>query len=184
MTTFLIRRLYQAIPLLLIISVFSFLIIHLAPGDPVAFYVNPQKGQLPIEKLEEIRHQMGLDRPIHIQYLSWLRSILKGDWGYSFATKNPVKDDILEHLPNTLILGGSALLIAIIVSIPIGSLSAIKQYSFFDYLTTIGAFIGISIPSFWFGLVVIQIFSKQLGWLPSIGMHSLREELEGWAATV
>jgi len=179
MTRYLIRRLIQMIPLLIFISLFSFLIVNLAPGDPVYRYVNPRKRPPTQEELEIIRHRYGLDRPLYIRYFIWLRDIAKGDWGYSFTTKNLVTDEVLSRLPNTVLLGSCALLFSIVFAIPLGVLSAVKRYTIIDYVTTFLAFIGMSVPSFWFALLMVALISNKLGWLPSVGMSSIGGNLTG-----
>jgi peptide/nickel transport system permease protein len=179
MTRYLLRRLLQMIPLLVFISLISFLIAALAPGDPVYQYVNPRKRPPTLEELAVIRHRYGLDRPIYVRYFIWLRDIVKGDWGYSMLTKNEVTDEVLSRLPNTILLSGCALIFAIVVSIPLGVLSAVKRYTIIDYVTTFFAFVGISVPSFWFALLIVALFSLKLGWLPSVGMTSVGGNLQG-----
>jgi peptide/nickel transport system permease protein len=179
MTRYLMRRLLQMIPLLVFISLLSFLIINMAPGDPVYRYVNPRKRPPTPEELAVLRHHYGLDRPIYVRYFVWLRDMLKGDWGYSIITKNLVTDEVLSRLPNTILLSGCALLAAILVSIPLGVISAVKRYTIIDYITTFIAFVGISIPSFWFALLIVALFSNKLGWLPSVGMSSVSGNLQG-----
>ena len=172
MRKYLVRRILQVIPLLLGVSVVAFVVMRLAPGDPVAIFINPEKASSP-EMVELIRHQLGLDQPIHMQYLLWLKNVLQGDWGYSYVSQKPVMADIMVRLPNTLLLGGVALAITLLVSIPVGVFSAVRSYSAWDYAVTLFAFIGLSIPSFWFGLSLMQIFANHLHWLPSVGMHSI-----------
>jgi peptide/nickel transport system permease protein len=184
MLRYLIRRLLQAIPILFIISFIAFTIVQLAPGDPTVIYMNPEKKSLTAEEMAELRAKLGLDRPLYVQYFSWLRNTLQGDWGYSLASKRPVLTEIATRLPHTLLLSGVALLLALLISIPAGSISALKKYSAIDYAVTLGAFAGLSIPGFWFALVLVQVFSKTLGWLPTVGMHTLGEDLSGWASTV
>ena len=179
MSRYLMRRLLQMIPLLVFISLISFMIAALAPGDPVYQYINPRKRAPSQEELEAIRHRYGLDRPVYVRYFIWMKDVMKGDWGYSIITKNEVTDEVLSRLPNTLLLGGLALVVAIVVAIPLGVLSAVKRYSLIDYVTTFIAFIGISIPSFWFALLIVALFSNKLGWLPSVGMSSVSGNLEG-----
>ena len=181
MTRFLIRRLLQMIPLLVFISLITFMITALAPGDPVYQYVNPRKKPPTQEELQAIRHRYGLDRPVYVRYFIWVKDIMHGDWGYSLLTKNEVTDEVLSRLPNTLLLSGCALFFAIVVAIPLGVLSAVKRYSIIDYSITFIAFVGISIPSFWFALLLVALFSNKLGWLPSVGMSSLSGNLEGLA---
>ena len=172
MRKYLVRRILQVIPLLLGVSVVAFVVMRLAPGDPVAIFINPEKASSP-EMVELIRHQLGLDQPIYMQYLLWLKNVLQGDWGYSYVSQKPVMADIMVRLPNTLLLGGVALAITLLVSIPVGVFSAVRSYSAWDYAVTLFAFIGLSIPSFWFGLSLMQIFANHLHWLPSVGMHSI-----------
>jgi len=184
MLRYLIRRLLQAIPILFIISFMAFAIVQLAPGDPTIIYINPEKKSLTADEVAELRVRLGLDRPLHVQYFAWLKNTLQGDWGYSLASKRPVLAEIATRLPHTLLLSVVALLFALLVAIPAGSLSALKKYSAIDYAVTLGAFAGLSIPGFWFALVLVQIFGKTLGWLPTVGMHSLGEDLTGWASLV
>jgi len=184
MIRYLIRRILQAIPILFIISFIAFAIVQLAPGDPTVIYMNPEKKVLTAEEVAALRIRLGLDRPLYIQYVSWLSNTLQGDWGYSLATKRPVLTEISTRLPHTLLLSGVALLLALMISIPAGSISALKKYTFIDYAATFGAFVGLSIPSFWFALVVVQLFGKTLGWLPTVGMHTLGANLTGWTSIV
>jgi peptide/nickel transport system permease protein len=177
---YILRRLMQAIPTLIGISFLSFALMRLAPGDPVSMYADPSNPErLTSEALEEIREQLGFNDSIPVQYWRWLKNTLRGNWGYSVLSKRPVLENIMERLPNTIKLGALALLLALAVSIPIGTLAAARQYSWFDYLATFAAFIGLSIPSFWFAMILMQFFALRLGWLPAVGMHSVDPSLEG-----
>jgi peptide/nickel transport system permease protein len=167
------------IPLLIVISLLSFAIAELAPGDPVMMYLSPTKRDLTTQELNVIRHQLGLDKPVYVRYIYWLGNVFRGNWGYSLRTNDTVLDEIGSRLPNTILLGGISLLIAIVVAVPVGVISAVKRNSIIDYTATLGAFIGISIPSFWLALALIELFSYKLGILPSIGMSSLQEGLSG-----
>ena len=172
--TFILRRLLSVVPVLLIITFATFFLMQLLPGGPLAAYENnPEISQKDIERL---RHEMGLDRPIHVQYWSWLKNFARGDWGYSFTTKRPVLSEIWDRLPNTLYLTGISLLVALIIAIPAGIISATRQYSVFDHITTTLAYIGRSMPVFYSGLLLIIIFSIWLRWLPSGGMQTLGKE--------
>ena len=165
MLGFLLRRLGQGLVLLLLVSMIGFALLHLAPGGPLAqFALTPGMSQ---ESMQLIAHQMGLDQPLPIQYLQWLRHLLTGDWGRSYRDSQPVLSVIASHLGATLELMGSATLLAIILGTWVGVLGAIRRYSLADYAATVGAMIGLSIPTFWFGLVVIYIFSVRLAWLPA-----------------
>lgn len=171
MGNYLLRRLLQAIPLLFGISIISFAIMHLAPGGPLAGYImNPKVSPADIARLE---HMWGLDQPLYIQYLKWLAAMLQGDWGWSYRTGRPVLSMILGRLPATLYLMSTSFLLSVIIAIPAGIISAIKRYSQFDYLVTIAAFMGVALPSFWFGLMMQLVFSIKLGWLPSAGMQTI-----------
>ena len=179
MGQYFIRRLLLMIPLLLVISLISFMVMHFAPGDPVAMYLNPQKRNMTAAEMNDLRQKLGLDKPVYVQYAYWLGNTLQGNWGYSLKSRAPVTEEIFSRLPNTLLLGGVALLLTLVLSIPIGLISAIKRYSLLDYLATIGAFIGISMPGFWFALLLIQVFSNGLHWFPSVGMQSIGKDLTG-----
>ncbi len=166
MLQYIIRRILIAIPTLLIISFVIFAVLALAPGDPLAqFALNPA---IPESTRELIRIQFGLDRPWPERYVRWLTSLMRGDWGFSFGTRGPVIDLIWQRLPQTLTVVGTAYLIAVILAIPIGIISAVKQYSIFDNIATFFAFIGFSVPSFFTGLVLMLIFAINLRWFPIV----------------
>ncbi len=184
MTRYLVRRLLQMIPLLVFISLLSFMIAALAPGDPVNQYINPRRRPPTQEELAEIRHRYGLDRPVYVRYFFWMRDVLKGDWGYSMISKDLVSNEVLSRLPQTILLSGVSLLFAIVLAIPLGVLSAVKRYSLIDYFLTFIAFVGISLPSFWFALLLVYLFSNTLGWLPSVGMTSVSGNLTGMEHTL
>jgi peptide/nickel transport system permease protein len=173
--TFILRRLLSAVPVMIIITFATFALMQLLPGGPLAAYENnPEISQKDIERL---RHEMGLDRPIPVQYWSWLKNFVRGDWGYSFATKRPVLSEIGDRLPNTLYLTGLSLVAALLIAIPAGILSATRQYSVFDHVVTTLTYVGRSMPVYFSGLLLIIVFSIWLRWLPSGGMHTLGKEL-------
>jgi len=164
MANFLLGRLLQSLVLLLIVSVIGFAVLHLAPGGPLAqFALIPGLSK---EDLAHMAHEMGLDRPLPVQYWEWLTRLLGGDWGHSYRDNRPVLAVITGRLPATLELMGAAILISVLIGVWIGVMAAIRRYSIFDMLATIGAMVALSIPTFWFGLIVIYIFSVHLGWLP------------------
>lgn len=168
MLWFVIRRVAQVVPLLLVVSLLVFALIHAAPGGPLALYLeNPNVRP---EDIERLRRQLGLDRPLTTQYLSWLWAFVRGDWGYSYADGRPVLDRLLERVPATLQLVGISTLIALILAVVVGVLSSVRTG--FDRIATIGAVAGISLPVFWFGLVLQLVFANRLGWLPSSGRSS------------
>jgi len=169
--TYITRRLLQAIPLLLGISVVSFAILKAVPGGPLAAYEsNPNVTD---EDLRRLEHTFGLDQPLPVQYLGWLGKFLVGDWGYSFVSHQPVLGLIGERLPNTVTLMGTVFLTVLVLAIPIGVLTAVKQYSWFDHLVTGATFAFLSTPTFWLGLLLIIAFGLQLKLFPLGGMATL-----------
>lgn len=165
------KRLMQAIPLLIGVSIIGFAMMHLAPGGPLAVYtLNPT---ITAQDIERIKHVFGLDQPIYIQYLKWAWGMFTGNWGTTFFGGRPVLDVIMERVPATFLLMGSGMAVAMLIGMLIGVLGAVKRYSVFDYLATTGAMVALSFPTFWFGLMTIFIFSLKLGWLPSGGMYTL-----------
>jgi peptide/nickel transport system permease protein len=172
LTTYIIRRVLQAIPLLFIISIISFLMMALAPGDPTAQYRDPSGSSETVD-LTALREHMGIDDPIPVRYVKWMKLLfLEGNLGYSLQDGRPVLERIVERIPATFTLVGTAIVFSFIIAIPLGILSATKQYSFFDYTTTTFSFLGVSIPSFWFALMSILVFSLYLGWFPPSDMRS------------
>ncbi len=174
MLKFIFRRLLQSIPLVIGVSIIAFGLMHLAPGGPLAVYtLNPT---IQAQDIERIKVALGLDQPLHIQYLKWAAGMFSGTWGNTFFGGRLVLHVILERVPATLILMGSALSIAILLGTAIGMLGAVKRYSLFDYLATTGALFALSFPTFWFGLMAIYVFAVRLRWLPSGGMFDLGNE--------
>ncbi|HEU5424058.1 MAG TPA: ABC transporter permease, partial [Nitrolancea sp.] len=166
MTRYIVRRVLTAIPTLIAISMVIFTILALAPGDPLSeFALNPA---IPPSVRQNIRKSMGLDDPIPVRYAKWFKSVMTGDFGYSFTSKSPVMGLIKQRLPTTLWVIGSAYLLSVLIAIPIGVLSAIKQYSIMDNVATTIAFMGFSLPTFFTGLLAIMLFTIWLGWLPMI----------------
>jgi len=153
-------------PVLLGISVVLFTVLALAPGDPFEeLATNPN---VPAEVRQNLRVKFGLDDPLPVRYARWLTSMLRGDWGFSFVSRVDVNTLILQRLPVTLVVLGSAQLLAIMIAIPIGTYSALRPYSLFDQIATTFAFIGFSLPTFFTGLLFILLFSIYLDWLPFI----------------
>lgn len=171
MLRFLVNRILQGCVLILIVSMIGFAVINLAPGGPLSQYaMTPGMSQA---DLDRIAHQMGLDRPLPVQYLDWLGNMLTGDWGRSYRDQSPVLNVVWRHLGATLLLMGTSTAIAVGLGTVVGVLGALKRYSIFDYMATVGAMIALSIPTFWFGLVAIFIFSLELGWLPAGSMYTV-----------
>jgi peptide/nickel transport system permease protein len=168
MLSFLLRRVAQMVPLLVLVSLVVFALIHAAPGGPLALYLdNPNVRPQDIERL---RKAMGLDRPLAEQYLAWAWAFVRGEWGYSYADGRPVMDRLLERVPATLQLAGISALVAVALSLVAGVVSAVRRGV--DRAVTVGAIAGISLPVFWLGLVLQLVFANQLGWLPSAGRTS------------
>jgi peptide/nickel transport system permease protein len=163
---YLVRRVLLAIPTLLLISFVLFAILSLAPGDPLSqFAANPA---VPPEVRENIRRSLGLDQPWPIRYVKWVFALAHGDWGFSFGSRIPVWDLLKLRIPSTLAVVGVAYLVSLLIAVPIGILSAVKQYSIFDHVATTFAFMGFSVPTFFTGLLLIIVLSVRLQWLPFI----------------
>lgn len=179
MRTYIIKRLLQAIPTLLVISFLIFSLLYITPGDPVLIMLGTSDNQtMTEEEYQAAKHDMGLDRPMLVRYTEFLTGALRGDLGKSYITDEDVFDTIVSKMPATLILTLAAILIALAISIPLGILAAIRHNSVWDALATFLATIGTSLPKFWFGLVLIIFFSQNLHWLPSQGIAYPLED--GW----
>jgi len=165
------RRLLIAVPILFGVSVVTFLFANLAPGDPLSTLARPGEGVRPSD-LEGLRARLGLDQPLHVRYVAWLLQVLQGNFGASFITDRPVASLLLTHIPNSLLLTGTALALSIVLGIVLGIVSAFRQYSWVDRLITVMAFSGIAVPSYLLAIFVIYVFAVVLGLLPPSGMQS------------
>lgn len=165
-----IKRLVNIIPMLFFITIISFILMHLAPGDPLQAYISPEMN---VDDIERMRESLGLNDPIIVQYFKWLLNTLQGNLGYSMVSNKPVLDLILERLGPTLLLSGSALIISLIISIPVGLIAGYKKNSILDNVINVISYVGISIPSFWFAMMLIYVFAMKLNILPSVGMRSI-----------
>jgi peptide/nickel transport system permease protein len=203
MGQYIVRRLLQAIPMLLVVSILLFALVNLAPGGPLSQYSRSRR--LTAERAESLKRQFGLDKPLPVQYIVWLagndwmpidtdgngitdsygtrKGVLRGDFGFSYNTREPVIDEILDRLGNTIYLMTVTLIVVGIIAIPVGIISAVKQYSKFDITATTLSFMGQAIPVFWLGLILILIFYAILEnpftgepLLPSGGMYTIGEE--------
>ena len=166
MGNYLLRRLIIAVPSLLGISLILFVLLALAPGDPFGeLATNPN---IPPEVRAALRVKFGIDDPIFVRYVRWLIAMLRGDWGFSFASRVDVDTLILQRIPATLYVVGSSQLVALLVALPVGVYAAVRPYSIFDQIANTFAFIGFSLPTFFTGLLLILVFSVNLGWLPFV----------------
>ena len=180
MHKYLLRRLLVTIPTLLGISVVLFSVLALAPGDPFEeLALNPN---IPAEVRLNLRQQFGLDDSLPVRYVRWFTSMLRGDWGYSFASRVDVDRLILQRLPTTLFVLGTAYGLALLIALPVGVISAVRPYSLFDQIATTFAFVGYSLPTFFTGLLFILLFSLYLDWLPFIYSTTIEASGIRWVA--
>ena len=179
MLRFIVRRCLVLIPLFIGVTILSFYIANLSPGDPVAMYLDPYEKPDP-EKVEAIRRELGLDKPVITRYFLWLAKVLQGDLGYSLSSKRPVLAEIRARIGPSLLLSGTSLCISFVLGISLGVYSAMNQYKASDYVLTVLSFIGISMPTFWFAMLLIILLTGTLGWLPSVGMVSFNTPPGTW----
>ncbi len=173
MVPYIVKRVLMMIPVLFGVTIISFAVMKAAPGDPVTLVtdLNPNMNE---EAVKRIRTHYGLDQPVHIQYIKWLRNMLMLDFGRSFAPDNrPVIDKIVERIPITILINVLSMILIMAVAIPIGVMSAVKQNSLFDKGTTLFVFLGFAMPSFWLALLLMILFGVELEWLPISGIRSL-----------
>ena len=166
MRRYLIRRLAQGAVVLFVVSAVVFAIVHAAPGGP-ALLNNPDVDP---KMAKEMETQLGLDDPIPVQYARWLGNAVRGNLGRSYQHSLGTAELLWARIPNTLLLSGTALLLAVVLAVPLGMISAVYRYSALDYAATVTAFLGVSVPVFWLAILLIIVFSVTLGWLPSSGM--------------
>ncbi len=165
-----LKRILQSIPTLLIVITFTFILTRMIPGNPALTMLGPQAPKESVEQLEE---ELGLNKSKGEQYVIYLKQILKGDFGRSYSYNKTVVELIKERIPNTLVITLTSLLIALVLGMIVGIVSAVKQYSILDYIFMVLALIGVSMPIFWLGLMLVLVFSVNLGWLPAMGMGSM-----------
>lgn len=174
MHKYIIRRLLLLIPVMLGVAFIIFTIMFFTPGDPAAMILGERA---PAAEVAALRTQMGLDDPFIVQFFNFVKNALRGDFGRSLVTKQPVARELFARFPATMQLSAAAVIIAVVMGIPIGIISATKQYSAFDMISMVIALLGVSMPNFWQGLMMILIFSITLRWLPSSGYGTLRHLL-------
>lgn len=176
MLKLILNRVKVLIPMLILISILSFGLLELAPGDPADAYINPLMSS---QDIENIRVNMGLDKPVYIRYLNWLKNTLSGNLGISYINHMPVTEQIMEKMGNTFILMGTSLIFSILVAIPLGIFLAVNKNSITSKVSSVFNYIGVSIPSFWIGMILISIFSVKLNIFPSGGMHTIGNDSIG-----
>ena len=177
MTTFIIRRLIQAVIVIIIVTLSVFLMMRILPGDPIYMLFTPnQVVDLTEEEIQEIRREAGLDKPLLAQYFTWMVDVLQGNLGKSVLHETYVSDEIAKRLPITAYLGGLALAIGLIIGIPMGIIAAVRRGTWMDTVATSVANIGITIPVFWLGMMLIFLFALKLDWLPVMGFTSPFED--------
>lgn len=169
MLRFILRRILMLIPVLLGVSLIIFAIMNLTPGDPVQLMLGDNATE---EQINNLREEMGLNDNFFVRYFNYILNALKGDFGYSYKNKLPVFNEIFSRFPNTLTLAFTGIIISVLIGIPVGVVSAVKQYSFLDNVSTILALLMTSIPSFWLGLMLVLLFSLRLKLLPSTGVET------------
>lgn len=174
MGNYITKRLFQLIPILLGVSFITFALMYIAPSDPAEMKLSAQGTAVSQEVIDETREEMGLNKPFIEQYLTWLLNLLKGDMGVSYVDNLPVSKKIVSALPSTIILALSSMILTLVISIPLGVLSAVKQNRFIDYLIRFFTFIGTSVPNFFLALVLIYVFAMQLGLLPVLASGSIK----------
>jgi peptide/nickel transport system permease protein len=170
MGTFVARRLLQTLLILFGLSIFFFVLLHIAPGGPCNSLQTVGATLAQQQRYHGCITHLGLDQPIFVQYLKWAGNVAHGDFGLSIGQGRPVSDEILERVPATLLLGGLSYLVAECIAIPLGIFAALRRYSFFDTLFTVLSYIGLSMPSFWLSGILILIFAVWAGWLPAGGI--------------
>ena len=180
---YVLKRLLQSIPLILFAMAINFFIIHAAPGDPITYLYGASADVSP-EQMNKLREELGLNRPLSVQFLFYLRQLVKGDLGFSVINRRPVLDLILERIPATLVLMTAAFIFSVVVGGLWGVLSAVKARTQIDYWVTIASLFGYSMPTFWLGLILIMVFSLHLGWFPTMGMVTLGAQRTGWSGVV
>lgn len=175
MKNFIAKRTGQMLIVFVIVSIFSFSIIYFSPGDPLYLYTSPAVSSYKMteEQLDDMRESLGLTGNVVQRYINWAGKMLQGDWGLSISNHQSVKEQIMDKLPNTIGLMGAALLLSVLVAIPLGLLAGYYKNRWVDMIISAISYLGISLPAFWFGIMLIIVFSMNLGVLPSSGMRTI-----------
>ncbi len=175
---YILGRLLQAVPLIFVVTTVNFLLIHSAPGDPIHLLIG--EGSASEELIERTRAEFGLDRPLHVQYVSYIGNILQLNFGYSLRYREDVFDLIMGRLPASLLLMGTAFLVSSAAGILLGLYAGTRKDSIADRIAVVLAILGYSMPVFFLGLILLTVFSLKLGWFPTQGMFNIRNPQEGW----
>ena len=171
MWRYLATRVLQGVVVVFLVATATFVILHLVPGDPISILVG--EASVSQQQIDAIRHLWGLDRPVYEQYVIWLGNMARGDFGASvIRTGVPVTTMLVQAAPVTVMLNVCAFLVSVAIALPVGILAGVRRYSVFDYVGTVGATLGVALPSFWVSLMVIILFAVKLGWLPPFGLGS------------
>jgi peptide/nickel transport system permease protein len=173
MGIYILKRLLAAIPILFVVTLLSFFIIHMVPGDPALAMLGRQATA---SEIENVRKELGLDRPVYEQYGVWLSKTLQGDLGRSITNKHPVADSIKERLPETAVLASLALLVSLLIAFPAGIVAAARQNTILDRGVMFFSLLGVSVPSFWAGLILMLVFATHLRWFPASGYISVFDD--------
>jgi peptide/nickel transport system permease protein len=168
MKAYVVRRVLQVIPVLFGVSLLAFLMMALIPGDPARAILGSFATP---ENVATLERQLNLDRPMPVQYVTWLGNILTGDFGRSYSLNRPVLDEILDRFAATMLLAGAAFILMLLLGLSAGIIAAVKQYRWQDRAATVAALVGLSMPSFWLAMILISVFSVRLGWFPASGMR-------------
>lgn len=169
MYKYICKRILMMIPVIIGVSLLVFLVLKMTPGDPARVVAGSEADEATVE---QIREELGLNKPVLQQYVDYMLDLLHGDMGTSYTTNKPVAEEIIARMPTTFILAFAGVFVAVLIGIPLGIISATKQYSILDYISTLLALGGVAMPNFWLGLMLILLFSLKLGWLPSGGGDS------------
>ena len=178
LTTYILRRLIQSAIVVILVTMFVFLLVRLLPGDPILMYISMDDygDATSKEEIDALRQKFGLDRPMHIQYIDWIGGVVRGDLGNSIMLEVAVLEEVGRALPKTALLGALAWIVSVIFGIPFGIIAAVRRSKWIDTIVTVMANIGITAPIFWVGIMLIQLFGVTLGWLPIQGYTSILSE--------
>ncbi len=176
MARYIVRRLIIMAPVLLLLSIVIFVLVRIVPNDPIWAMVGEGSDMLTADRQAALRHELGLDRSLPVQYFNWVKGLAIGDWGNSFRTKRPVVQELATRLPYTLQLAAIAFIVSVVIGVSAGVIAALKRNSLADMMATGVAMFGVAVPEFWFALMMILLFGVTLGWLPVFGGKLIWDE--------